>query len=279
MTMGRLYVVATPIGNLEDITARALRVLREVHLIAAEDTRHSRVLLQHFDIPTPLTSYHEHNEASKTESLLLELQKGKDIALISDAGTPAISDPGGRIVRAAHAQGIEVIAVPGPSAPVAALSASGLPAAPYTFYGFFPRKRSQSTALLRQALAFGGTHVFLESPQRLEATLQIIAEAMPQAEVCVAREMTKMFESITVGPAADMAQKFGQGRVKGECVIAAYVPQHSGEQQDTTPEHLLSLVEKIMKRDGMSRRDAIRHVASELNIPRNLVYAAATDPA
>ena len=277
MTMGRLYVVATPIGNLEDITARALRVLREVDLIAAEDTRHSRILLQHFDITTPLTSYHEHNEAAKTETLITELQRGKNVAVISDAGTPAISDPGTRIVRAAHAHGIEVLAVPGPSSPIAALSASGLPATPYTFHGFFPRKRSQATAALKQALAFGGAHVFLESPQRLEETLHTIAEALPHAEVCVAREMTKMFESISVGPAPDIAERFAQTRVRGECVIVAYAPACGDNPVDTSPEHLQSLVEKAMKRDGLSRRDAIRHVAAELNIPRNLVYAAATE--
>ncbi|MBI5091979.1 MAG: 16S rRNA (cytidine(1402)-2'-O)-methyltransferase [Candidatus Hydrogenedentes bacterium] len=277
MAPGRLFVVATPIGNLEDITARAIRILGEVQLIAAEDTRHSRILLQHFGITTPLTSYHEHNEAAKTETLLSELQRGKDVALISDAGTPAISDPGSRIVRAAHANGVEVIAVPGPSAPVAALSASGLPAAPYTFHGFYPRKHSQATAILNQAQAFGGTHVFLESPQRLESTLKAIAEAIPQSEICVAREMTKLFESISVGTAAEMAQRFAESRVKGECVIVAHVPATNGEQRDVSPERLRSLVEKAMRRGGLSRRDAIRQIAAELNVPRNLVYAAATD--
>lgn len=277
MALGRLFVVATPIGNLEDITARAVRILGEVHLVAAEDTRRSRVLLQHFGVTTPLTSYHEHNEAAKTETLMRELLRGRDVALISDAGTPAISDPGYRIVREAHANGVEVIAVPGPSAPVAALSVSGLPAAPYTFHGFFPRKHAQAAAIFKLANAFGGTHVFLESPQRIESTLKAIAEALPRSEVCVAREMTKVFERVTVGPSADVARQFSNARVKGECVIIAYVPTENGEQRDLSPERLQSLVEKVMRRDGLSRRDAIRQVAAELNVPRNLVYAAATD--
>ena len=219
MNLGRLYVVATPIGNLEDISARALRVLREVDLIASEDTRHSRRLLDHYGITSSLTSYHEHNEALKTGMLLSVLEAGRDVALISDAGTPCISDPGYRIVRAARERGIAVVSVPGPSALAAALSVSGLPTDRVTFHGFFPRRAGQADEVVKLIETLGGTHVFFESPHRLVGSLETMAARLPKAQACVARELTKVFEEVQLSTPKELAEKFAESGVKGECVF------------------------------------------------------------
>lgn len=276
MDKGRLFVVATPIGNLEDITARALRVLRDVHVIAAEDTRHSRRLLDHYGISTPLTSYHEHNELTKTDALLSELEHGRDVALVSDAGTPAISDPGFRLVRAARERCVEVIAVPGPSSLVAALCISGLPSDRFTFYGFFPRKAGQIELLLSELELAPGTHVFFESPHRLAETLRRLNARLPRATVCVARELTKIHEEVVLGTPAELAARFTKMPPRGECVLLLHMDAAAEEirwDQSTLRTH----VERTMERNGMSRRDAVRHVAAQLGVPRNVVYAAAME--
>jgi len=275
MASGRLYVVATPIGNLEDITIRALDTLKSVGLIAAEDTRHSKKLLNHYAIDTPLTSYHEHNEAEKANELVLELQNGRDVALITDAGTPCISDPGYRVVRMAQEAGIPVAVVPGPSAVVAALSISGLPTDSFTFHGFFPRKRSEASSAARALLDQPGTHVFYESPHRLMATLKIVAEHLPDAEIGIARELTKTYEELLRGSAQDILERLGDADVRGECVLLVYAAARAKAETAKSPEELRALVEEAICQDGLSRRDAIRLVASNLGIPRNEVYAAA----
>lgn len=272
---GRLFVVATPIGNLEDITARALRVLREADLIACEDTRHSRRLLDHYGIATPLTSYHEHNEAAKAEDLVERLARGDDVALITDAGTPCISDPGYRVVRAARARGLEVVAVPGPSAPMAALSISGLPSDHFTFHGFFPRKAGQAEKAVKRMVAMGGTHLFFESPHRLANTLAWLAERLPGAQACVARELTKIHEEVREGDLEELARQFNQTGVRGECVLLVHLAPETAPVGEWTAEALRARVQDETAR-GLSRRDAIRKVASDLNLPRNTVYAAAT---
>lgn len=276
MATGRLFVVATPIGNLEDITAHALRILEEVDLIAAEDTRRSRKLLARYAIRTPLTSYHDHNEAAKTKTLLRELQQGRDIALISNAGTPCVSDPGYRIVRAAHEHGIPVVSVPGPSAPIAALAVSGLPNDRFTFHGFLPRKQGEAERLLEKLAECGGTHLFFEAPGRLIRAMKRIAEAMPYAQVCVARELTKMFEEVVTGSPADVIRRFSPGRVKGECVVVLHIPAPP-EGTQPSPAELQAHVRAAMEKEGLSRRDAVRQVAGELNLPRKQVYAAVGD--
>jgi len=270
MQTGRLYVVATPIGNLEDFSPRARRVLEEVSLIAAEDTRHSRRLLDHFNIKTPLTSYHDHNECEKTESLLGDLKLGKDIALISDAGTPCIADPGYRIVHAAREIGVEVIAIPGPSALIAALSVSGLPIDRFAFHGFFPRKTKDAVALLEHFRLLGGTHACYESPHRLSDSLTLIARELPKSEVCVARELTKIHEEVVRGSAAEVLDHFKQHDARGECVVLV----HPGAQETecVTDEAILDAVATAVTADGLSRRDAIKHVAKTLRVPRNRVY-------
>ncbi len=276
MDKGRLFVVATPIGNLEDITARALRVLRDVHVIAAEDTRHSRRLLDHYGISTPLTSYHEHNELTKTDSLISELEQGRDVALISDAGTPAISDPGFRLVRAARERRVEVIAIPGPSSLVAALSVSGLPSDRFTFYGFFPRKAGQIESLLSELERTPGTHVFFESPQRLVETLRRLSARLPKATACVARELTKIHEEVVLDTLAELAARFSDTPPRGECVLLLHMDAAAEETLWDRPT-LRARVERTMERDGVSRRDAVRHVAAELGVPRNVVYTAAME--
>jgi 16S rRNA (cytidine1402-2'-O)-methyltransferase len=281
MDGGRLFVVATPIGNLEDITARALRVLDEASLIAAEDTRHSRRLLDHYGIQTALTSYHDHNEAAKTQALLRHLEDGRDVALISDAGTPCVSDPGYRIVRAAHECGYAVIPVPGPSAPIAALAASGLPNDRVTFHGFFPRKQGAVEELAGLMATVGGTHVFFESPRRLGKTLEALRSRLGAPErclevrACLARELTKRFEEIAVDSLEGLIARFAQKPVKGECVLAVHVAAGNAQSQRFTPEELQARVEETMKSEGVSQRDAIRSVALRLDLPRKSVYAAA----
>jgi len=279
MSLGRLFIVATPIGHLEDLSPRARRVLAEVALIAAEDTRHSRRLLGHCGIPTPLTSYHDHNESAKADVLLDALLAGRDVALITDAGTPCIADPGYRIVRAARQAGIPVVAVPGPSALVAALSVSGLPTDRFAFHGFFPRKVARAHALLDDLARIGGTHVFYEAPHRLLDTLGLLEQAMPGAECCLARELTKCFEETVCGSPGDLRRHFGQAPVRGECVLMVYLPPRDAAGDAPAPEALRDAVEALMAAEGLSRRDAILRVAGETGLPRNTVYrAAGSDP-
>lgn len=274
MATGQLFVVATPIGNLDDISARALRILASVGLIAAEDTRHSRRLLEHYAIRTPLTSYHEHNERDKTSSLIRALRDGQDIALISDAGTPCISDPGYRLVRAVHEHGIKVVAVPGPSALAAALSISGLPTNSFAFHGFFPRKSGDVDPLLRRVASLGGTHVFYESPNRVAGTVKRIADRMPDAEICLVRELSKLHEETLRGSARELAARLDHLDVKGECVLVLHAEPVAHEMSD---ESIRAEVERLV-RQGASRRDAVRDIAERHGLPRNRVYAVAGKP-
>lgn len=275
MATGRLFVVATPIGNLEDISARALRVLRSVDLIAAEDTRHAKRLLLHFDIRTPLTSYHDHNETEKAGRLLTILQEGRDIALISDAGTPCISDPGYRLVRAARENGIAIETVPGPSAVIAALSVSGLPTDRFSFHGFFPRKRKEALAAVTALCAVGGTHVFYEAPNRLGGTLALLAETTPSAEVCVARELTKLHEEVVRGTPGRLAAHFQARPPRGECVLVVNMGEFDPCGAGPGDDDIRRAVDDAMKTRSLSRRDAVREVAIALGIPRNRVYDVA----
>lgn len=216
---GTLYVVATPIGNLEDLTLRALRILREVDLIAAEDTRRTRILLARFDITTPLTSYFEHNKGRKGPELLRLLREGKSVAMVTDAGTPAISDPGFLLTKAALTEGVPVVPVPGPSAVAAALSAAGAPADRFVFEGFLPAKRGRRASRLAALRDLGMTVVLYESPHRLLSTLEAIREVFGEAELVVARELTKQFEEIRRGPASVHLEHFRDRAVKGEFTL------------------------------------------------------------
>ncbi len=219
MTPGTLYVVATPIGNLEDMTLRALRVLKEVDLVACEDTRRTRTLLTHFGIHVPVTSYFEHNKLTKGEALLRTLRNGKSVALVTDAGTPGISDPGFLLVREARAAGIPVVPVPGPSAVVAALSAAGVPADSFVFDGFLPVKPGRRLHRLEALKAMEMTVVCYESPHRILASLEAIGQVFGAAQVVAARELTKQFEEIVRGTAAELRERFAAGPVRGEFTL------------------------------------------------------------
>jgi 16S rRNA (cytidine1402-2'-O)-methyltransferase len=216
---GTLYLVATPLGNLEDITLRALRVLRECDVVAAEDTRRTGQLLHHFGVRKPMLSYFQFNEARRSEELIARLQRGEKIALVSDAGSPGISDPGERVVRAARAAGLRVEPVPGPCALVAALTASGLPAEEFHFLGFLPHKSGQRRRRLESLRGTPGTLVLYESPYRAEKLLREIAELFPARPVALARELTKKFEEFRFGTAAELLAQAEQRPLKGELVV------------------------------------------------------------
>jgi 16S rRNA (cytidine1402-2'-O)-methyltransferase len=216
--MATLYLVATPIGNLEDMSPRAVRTLRECRLIAAEDTRLTRKLLTHFDLHTPLTSYYEHNKLAKLDPLLAALTQG-DVALVSDAGTPAINDPGYELVRAALAAGHNVCPIPGPSAPLAALSASGLPTDTFLYLGYLPRKVSERRALLGQVAEHPYTLVFLETPHRLLGALADLHSTLGDRQIAIARELTKLHEQIWRGPLSAALEYFTQNEPRGEFTL------------------------------------------------------------
>ena len=271
---GTLFVVATPIGNLEDITVRALRVLREVSLIAAEDTRRTAHLLARHAIATPTTSLHEHNEVRKTPSLVARLQAGESIALVSDAGTPTVSDPGGRLIRAAIDSGIRVEPIPGPSAVLTALAASGLPTDTFLFLGFPPTRskdRKQWFAKLREA---GGTVIFFEAPHRIRRTLLELMTTVGDCEVAVGRELTKAHEQLVRGPIKSVVE--GLTEERGEFTVVANI----GLITETLAAELLTrpsdavLFGEITERPGASRRAAVAALARKHRMPANDVYEA-----
>ncbi len=216
---GTLYLVATPIGNLEDITLRALRTLKECDVVAAEDTRRTGLLLKHYGIAKPMLSYFQFNEAKRSEEIIERLQRGEKVALVTDAGSPGISDPGERVVRAARGAGLRVESVPGPCALVAALTASGLATDEFHFIGFLPHKSGQRRKQLEALKGFGGTLIMYESPYRVEKLLGELAELMPGRRVVLARELTKKFEEFVAGTAAELLELAGKRSWKGEFVV------------------------------------------------------------
>jgi 16S rRNA (cytidine1402-2'-O)-methyltransferase len=269
---GTLYVVATPIGNLEDLTPRARRILGEVSLIAAEDTRVTRGLLSHCGLHTPLTSYHAHTGAGKSAAILQRLIDGQDVALVSDAGTPGISDPGALLVRAAVEAGVTVLPIPGPSALIAALSASGLDPSRFLFEGFLPRARGEQLRLLKALRPLPHTLVFYEAPGRLVTTLGALREAVGDRPCAVGRELTKKFEEVVRGPLSEVEAHFLQTPPRGECVIvvAGATGPESEEGAPDVEQRLRGLLTS-----GASVRDAARTVAEETGRPRNELYPLA----
>jgi 16S rRNA (cytidine1402-2'-O)-methyltransferase len=219
-----LYVVATPIGNLADITLRALEILKSVDLIAAEDTRHSGMLLKHFGIKKPFISYHEHNEAKRTAELVERLAVGENVALITDAGTPGLSDPGLRLVRECIRRELSFTVIPGPSAILTALVGSGFPIEKFSFRGFLPVKAGQRERELRAAAESGETVIFFESPYRLTKTLRVCIDIMPDRQLCVARELTKKFEEFRRGTAGELLAHYEAHAPKGEIVLVVSAP-------------------------------------------------------
>ena len=268
---GTLYILATPIGNLEDMTFRAVRILGEVDLIAAEDTRHSLKLLNHFGISKPLTSYFDHNQQLKGERILQALRRDKSVALISDAGTPCISDPGFNLVRAAVAEGIAVIPIPGPCAAVTALSASGLPSDTFTFAGFPPSRQGKRRTFLNAMASMPGTLLFYEAPHRLEETLRDIREVMGERQVVVARELTKIYEEFIRGTVGDVLSTVAKGKVRGEVVIL--VAPGEAAKEDALP--LPELLERLLHDEGLTVKDAAKKAAEMTGVPKNAAYAEA----
>lgn len=269
---GTLYIVATPIGNLEDITLRALRILKEADLIAAEDTRHSRKLLTHFGISRPLTSYFDHNKELKGGYILERLHEGQNVALITDAGTPCISDPGYQLVRDAVAAGIAVIPIPGACAAIAALSASGLPTDNFSFVGFLPNRQGKRRERLQSLSGESAVTIFYESPKRLLATLRDILETLGDREVVVARELTKLFEEFLRGRVSWLIEQAQARELRGEVVIL--VTPDDGEKPDGAPA-LEELLRGYLSSGEMTLKDAVKRVAEETGIHKSTVYAEA----
>jgi len=270
---GTLYVVGTPIGNLEDMTFRAVRILQTVDLIAAEDTRHTGKLLQHFQIQTPLRSYHEHNQISRIPDLLEQLINGKDIALVSDAGMPGISDPGYELVKACVASAIAVVPIPGACAVITALSAAGLPTDRFIFEGFLPSKSHQRREYLTSLQTESRTLVFYESPHRLRDTLADLREVWhPERQIVIARELTKLYEEFWRGTINQAIALYQERDPQGEytLVLAGNPPS---EVQLTEDELKAELGE--MLKSGVSRSQASRQLAQETSLPRRYIYQLA----
>jgi 16S rRNA (cytidine1402-2'-O)-methyltransferase len=265
-----LFVVATPIGNLEDITLRALRVLKEADLIAAEDTRRTRKLLSHYGIGTPLTSYHAHNQAARGPELIRRLENGETVALVSDAGTPGFSDPGADLVARAWEAGVQVSAVPGPAAGVAALSLSGFKG-DILFVGFLPRGEGRRLKLLQSLAAENRVIIIYESPRRLARTLTEIAGSLRNREVLVVRELTKKFEETWRGPVTEIAAQLQELDIKGECALVLSCPAAAAA---TPPADLETSLLAAARESGLTGRRLADRVAATLKVPRRRAYQA-----
>ena len=269
---GCLYVVATPIGNLEDITLRALRILRDVTLIAAEDTRRTRQLLNHFDIHTPAISFHDHSAPARIEMIINRLSNGDDVALVSDAGTPLVSDPGFKLVADAAAQGTPVIAVPGASAVLAALVVAGLPTDRFFFEGFLPSKSGARRQRIGELSSIPGTLVFFESPRRLAETLNDLAVVLGRRDAAIARELTKHFETVRRGTLRSLADQLAaEDTPKGEIVLLVGPP--GPDDPEAGAADLDTRLIEAMKKHSV--KDAASVVAAEIGLPRRRVYARA----
>ena len=266
-----LYLVATPIGNLEDITLRALRVLRSVDRIACEDTRQTQKLLNHFEIHTPTVSYHMHNEGSRSEELVAELKLGARIAVVSDAGTPGIADPGGQIANAAIAAGIDVFPVPGANAAISGLIASGLPTERFTFHGFLPAKAGQRKTALEELARGEVTHLFYEAPHRILDTLADVEAVFgPLQHVVIARELTKLHEEFLRGPVNELrAQLTARPSIRGEIVLmlAPAIVENAAARPNIAIE-----VAALIKSAGISEMDALKRIARERGIGKSDAY-------
>ena len=267
-----LYVVATPIGNLEDITLRALRILKEVDLIACEDTRHTQKLLNHYGITTRTVSYHEHNEASRAEELVEQLKKGSRIALVTDAGMPGISDPGYRVIASAVEHEIAVVPIPGASAFVAALAASGLPTDSFEFHGFLPAKPGQRRQVLEGIRSSKQTHLFYEAPHRLEETVADITEIFgPGRYIVIAREITKIHESFIRGLSGDILQKLKQNtEIRGEITLLIGKAEESQEAIPITS--IRDRIKQVMAAEHVDEKAALKKVAKERGLSKSEAY-------
>jgi 16S rRNA (cytidine1402-2'-O)-methyltransferase len=276
---GCLYVVGTPIGNLEDISMRALRILREVDLIACEDTRHTMKLLSHFDIHTTLVSYHEHNEITRAPEIVIDLEQGASVALVSDAGMPAISDPGQRLVSQCLRHGIKVVPIPGPSAFVSALAASGLPSEEFAFIGFLPSRPTERRKKLRALAAEERTLVFYEAPHRVLDSLEDILELLGNRPAVVAREITKLHEEFLHGHLAELVDATRRKAPRGEITLivgpADGIAQQASGDGDGEVIHMVPLakrVDQLMQEKNLDRKAALKQAARERGITRREAY-------
>jgi len=269
---GTLFVVATPIGNLEDITTRALRVLREVAIIAAEDTRRTAQLLTRYGIGTPTTSLHQHNESVKSPALIARLIRGDAIALVSDAGTPTVSDPGQRLIRQAVENGIRIESIPGPSAVITALAASGFPSDTFRFMGFPPVRSKDRAEWLDKLAGAPGTVVFFEAPHRIRRTLEEIQAAVGNRPIVVCRELTKVHEELVRGPISTVLQ--GLFREKGEFTIVVDLGHTTGKTADKAPQpsDLVTELGRIIENTGFSKRKSMSELARKYGMPTNEIY-------
>ena len=272
---GKLYLCATPIGNLEDITYRVVRTLNEVDLIAAEDTRNSIKLLNHFAITTPMTSYHEHNKVQKGEVLVQKLLDGENIALVTDAGTPGISDPGEELVKMCYAAGIEVTSLPGAAAVITALTLSGLPTRRFAFEAFLPSDKKTRKNILTELKTETRTIILYEAPHRLVKTLEELRGNLGDRQASVCRELTKRYETVIRLPLSQMVAYYQENKVKGECVIIIEGESHekmSREKQEewlkkSVEEHLQEYLEK-----GIDKKEAMKMVARDRGVPKREIY-------
>jgi len=270
-----LYIVSTPIGNLEDITLRALKTLRHVHIIAAEDTRHTGILLRKYHIHTPQTSYHDHNKEEKAEVLIDKMKQGKDVALVSDAGTPGISDPGYYLIKRAIEEGIKIIPIPGPTAMIAAISISGLPTDAFVFEGFLPARKGARQKRLRTLRDERRTIILFEAPHRLKESLEDILNIMGDRRIVITRELTKIHEEVLRGRISEIKEMLKNRSLKGEITIIIEGKRDDDEEEErlkekNVEEHLRSLLNK-----GMSVKDAVREVSRTLGVQRKMVYRKA----
>jgi 16S rRNA (cytidine1402-2'-O)-methyltransferase len=276
---GILYLVSTPIGNLEDITLRALRILKEVDLIACEDTRHTQKLLFYYQISKLLVSYHEHNEHEQALKLIAKIENGASIALVSDAGTPLLSDPGFRIVQEAVRRDIRVVPIPGPVALITALSASGLPTNQFTFIGFLPAKRAARRARLSELSPLQSTLIFYEAPHRIKNMLEDAYVVLGNRQCVIARELTKLHEEFLRGPLSEIVARFREDIVRGELVVLVGPPLDKSEIQDDTKliaRSILEEIEEAMRVEGLDQKTALKRVARSRGISKSEAYRLMT---
>jgi 16S rRNA (cytidine1402-2'-O)-methyltransferase len=272
--MGTLYVVGTPIGNLEDISLRALRILNEVALIAAEDTRQTRKLLARYEITTPLTSYYEHNKLAKLDDILTTLEK-KDVALVSEAGMPGISDPGYELIKAAIARGIPVVPIPGPSALVTALSISGLPTDSFVYLGFLPRRQGERRRFLESLVGEKRTLVAFEAPHRLIKSLADLAHVLGDRQIALARELTKIHEEVWRGSLSQALEHFERNPPRGEFTLVIAGARREAQAM-WDEEQVRSALAELLG-EGLDKKEAIKRVAEAAHWPRRQVYKLAVD--
>ncbi|QGH32634.1 16S rRNA (cytidine(1402)-2'-O)-methyltransferase [Gracilibacillus salitolerans] len=271
---GTLYVVPTPIGNLEDITIRALRILEEADAVLAEDTRNTGKLLHHFELKKKMISYHEHNKMARQDQILELLSNGENLALVSDAGMPGISDPGYEMVQAAIQSDLPVVVLPGANAALSALVGSGLPTGHFYFYGFLPRKKKDRDQAIQLLQSIDTTFILYESPHRIEETIKLLWDSLGDRQVAIARELTKRYEEYIRGSLPEIAEWITDHTIKGECCIVVEGIKENPQTNWWTDLTLKEHVEKVMELEGYSSKEAVKAVAKDRNIPKREVYSA-----